>query len=282
MWVWLVIGSALLLGLYDVSKKQSLRKNSVMAVLFVSTAISTLLMIPGFSAGPWQNHLRLIAKAVLVTSSWISGLAAMNLVPLSTLSTIKASRPVFVLIFSILLFGERLNALQWTGSILAIAALVLLSRTSRREGIEFTRSRGILYAAVSVVAGVASALYDKHILGFIDPLFVQSWTNLYITVLMGLILLGQAAVQGKGFHRPVWDWYLPIIAVLITAADFLYFRSLATEGSLLSVVSMIRRGSVIVPFVFGAVVWHEKNIAGKGLALLVMLAGIALITLGSI
>lgn len=282
MWIWLVIGSALLLGLYDVAKKKSLQKNSVMTVLFVSTAMSTLLMLPFFGTGPLPDHLRLILKAVLVTGSWVSGLAAMALIPLSTLSTIKASRPVFVLLFSIIIFGERLNAMQWAGSILAIASLFLLSRTSRREGIVFSENRGILFAALSVITGVASALYDKHILRTIDPLFVQCWTNLYITLAMGLILLVQTAVRHSTQNRFRWDWCLPMIAVLITAADFLYFRSLSSEGSMLSVVSMVRRGSVLVPFLFGATIWHEKNVARKGVILAVMLSGITLITLGTI
>lgn len=282
MWIWLVIGSALFLGLYDVCKKQSLRKNSVMAVLFFSTALSTVLIAPFFSAGPFQYHIRLLFKALLVACSWISGLAAMELVPLSTVSTLKTSRPVFVLLLSILLFGERLNALQWSGSILAIAAIILLGRTSRREGIVFTRNRGILYMFISILSGVASALYDKHIMGFMEPLFVQCWTNLYISIIMGAVLLVRRMRRKSGETGFKWDWYLPLIAICITAADFLYFKSLSAEGSMLSVVSMVRRSSVIVPFVFGAVAWKEKNIALKGLDLLVMLAGMVLLTLGSI
>lgn len=282
MWIWLVIGSAILLGFYDVSKKQALKKNSVTMVLLVSTALSTLFLCPFLKAGAPQDHIRLVFKAALVTGSWVSGLAAMKLVPLSTVSTIKASRPVFVLIFSIILFGEKLNALQWGGSILAIVALFMLSRTSRREGIVFSRNRGILYMGISILTGVASALYDKHILGFLDPMFVQSWTNLYITIFTGLILAVQTAKNGVAACKFKWDWILPVIAIFITLADFLYFRALSSEGSLLSVVSMVRRSSVLVPFIFGAAIWHEKNIALKGFSLAIMLAGIALITLGTI
>ena len=282
MWIWLVIGSALLLGLYDVCKKQALKKNSVMMVLLVTTAISTLLLTPWFKGGEAADLWRLAFKAVLVSCSWISGLAAMELIPLSTVSTLKASRPVFVLLFSILIFSEKLNALQWAGSIAAIVAIFMLSRASRREGIVFTHSRGIFYMVLSILAGVASALYDKHILGFMDPMFVQCWTNLFITAILALIVLARH-LAGKMKLRDIKpDWVLAASAILITLADFLYFRALSSEGALLSVVSMVRRSSVLVPFVFGALFWKEKNIRRKTAALAVMLTGIALITLGTI
>lgn len=282
MWVWLTIGSAILLGFYDVAKKQSLKKNGVLYVLFFATALSTLLLSPFLHPGPIKDHLLLTVKGILVTSSWISGLAAMRTVPLSTLSTIKASRPVFVLVFSLILFGERLNVWQWAGSLTAIVALLLLSRTSSLEGISFTRDKGIWMAAVSVLTGVASALYDKFILGFMEPLFVQSWANLYITVLLGICILAKAGFRKSALPHFHPDWMIILIALFITAADFLYFTALGQEGALLSVISMIRRSSVIVPFIFGALVFKEKNVRLKAIDMAVMLLGICLITVGSI
>lgn len=282
MWIYLVILSALLLGLYDVCKKQALKKNSVLMVLLCTTALSTLYMCPWFSAMETGDYLRLLFKAVLVSCSWISGLAAMELVPLSTVSTLKASRPVFVLLFSILIFSEKLNFLQWAGSLLAIAAIFILSRASRKEGIVFTRNRGILYMALCILSGVASALYDKHILSFMNPVSVQCWTNLFITVILALTVLADFLIRRPEFRPLKTDWILPVTALLITLADFCYFKALSTDGALLSIVSMVRRSSVLVPFLFGALLWHEKNIRGKAAALLVMLAGIGLITLGTI
>lgn len=282
MWVWLTIGSAILLGFYDVAKKQSLKKNGVLYVLFFATALSTVFLTPFMHPGPTKDHLLLIVKGILVTSSWISGLAAMKTVPLSTLSTIKASRPVFVLVFSLILFGERLNIYQWIGSAVAIAALLLLSRTSSLEGISFSRDKGIWLAAVSVLTGVASALYDKYILGFMEPLFVQSWANLYITVILGICILCKAGFKKTALPHFYPDWMIILIAAFITAADFLYFTALDQKDALLSVISMVRRSSVIVPFIFGALVFKEKNVRQKALDMIVMLAGICLITIGSI
>ena len=245
MWIWLAVGSAFMLGIYDIAKKQSLRRNSSLVVLLFATAFSTLFLTPWLSAGPLEHHLRLLLKAVLVTIAWISGMEGLRLLPITTASTIKATRPVFVLLLSLLIYGERLNLCQWTGCILALLALYVLSVSSRKEGFAFSRSAGVWWMGLSVLAGVASALYDKHILGMMEPMFVQSWCNLYITLLLALTLLA-SYLRDKAHFQPIrWDWNFLLIAVLITTADALYFISLKQPDALLSVISMVRRSSVL-------------------------------------
>ena len=281
MWIWLAVGSALMLGIYDVAKKQSLKRNSSLGVLLLATAFSTLFLSPWLSAGPLQDHLRLLVKAALVALAWISGMEGLRLLPITIASPIKASRPVFVLLFSILLFGERLNAWQWAGTVVALAALYILSLSGKKEGIRFRSNKGIAWMVVSVAAGVASALWDKHIMASMQPLFVQSWCNLYVTVLLALIT-GVTWLRDKVHFQPIrWDWNILLIAVFITASDALYFFSLKDSDALLSVISMLRRSSVLVTFVLGAILFKETNIKNKAIALLVLLAGMALIVFGS-
>lgn len=282
MWVWFSVCSALLLGLYDVAKKQALKRNGVLVVLFCATALSTVFLIPFFSAGALKDHLQLVLKAVLVSSSWISGMVALELLPLTTVSTIKASRPLFVVIFSIILFSERLNGWQWAGVILVLAALFLLSRSNRKEGITFTSNKGLVCMIISVLTGAGSALYDKHILSHLEPLFVQSWANLYITILLALILFADSIRKKESLKGMFsWDWMLLVIAVLITVSDALYFYAVKDEGALLSVISMIRRSSVVITFIFGAVLFKEHHIKDKAIDLIILLAGVALLLFAS-
>lgn len=281
MWVWLSVCSAVLLGLYDVTKKQALKRNGVLWILFSVTALSTLFLCPFLSAGSAGDHLSLVFKALLVSTSWISGLVAMKMLPLTTVSTIKASRPMFVVIFSIILFSEKLNLLQWAGVLLVMGALFLLGRSSRKEGISFKGNKGLAWMILSVFTGAASALYDKHILHQLQPLFVQSWTNLYITLILGLTLLGSWLRDRQGFRRFRPDWMLLITAVLITVADATYFFSVSSDGALLSVISMIRRSSVIITFLGGALLFREHNIRDKAIDLAIMLAGLALLLFAS-
>ena len=277
----MTLGSALMLGIYDVFKKQALKNNGVLWVLLAATALSTLFLSPFLSSGPVEDHLRLVLKAVLVTTSWVSGLIGLKLLPITTVSTLKASRPFFVVLFSIVIFGEQLNGWQWAGVALALLALTLLSGASKKEGIDFSKSKGVAAMAVSILAGVASALYDKKVVASMDPLFLQSWCNFYITILLAICIVVKSLHDKENREKFRWDWMLVVIAVFITGADMLYFFALKQDGALLSVISLMRRCSVVVTFVVGAIVFKEKNLKAKSLDLAILLAGIACLVLGS-
>ena len=286
MWIVLALLSAVLLGVYDVAKKKALEKNDLYWILFFATALSSVFIAPFLTLGTGRFHLMLLLKATLVTVSWVTGMIALKLLPITVVSTFKTSRPVFVVLFSIILFGERLSLWQWAGVVVVFAAIWLLALSGEREGIKIKGNIGVAAMVAAVLTGVASALWDKVILREMEPLFVQGWTNIYITAMLGAILAIRAlrarhnpSVVAPPFHM---DWVIVLIAVLITGADALYFYSLHAEGALLSVISLIRRSSVIVTFAVGAVMFKEKNIVRKSAILALMLAGVVLLMASSL
>ena len=298
MWLWAAVGSAFLLGIYDVFKKRASTRNDVLHILLYATALSTLLLSPfiitsafGLSwfegsvfavpQGTLREHLLVLLKSVIVSISWITGLMGLKNLPITTAGTIKASRPVFVLIGSILIFGERLNLWQWVAIIIAMFALWLLGHTSKKEGVDFVRNKWIFCMWVAVITGVISALMDKHLMASLKPMFVQGWCNFYIALIMAVIVLFGRFTNRKFYTPFKHDWAIWLIALFITASDFLYFLSLYSSGSMLSVVSMLRRSSVIVTFVFGALLFKEKNLRSKGLALVILLVAMAILVFSS-
>lgn len=298
MWLWTAVGSAILLGIYDVFKKQASTRNDVLHILFYATAISTCFFVPlmlsslfgwGWAdgtvfevpRGSLNDHLLVFVKAIVVTVSWITGLVGLKNLPITTAGTIKASRPVFVLLGSILIFGERLNLWQWAAILTAMFALWLLGRTSKKEGVDFVRNKWVFCMWAAVITGVISALMDKHLMGSLKPMFMQSWCNFYIALILGCTLLAERLFHSRYYKPYRNDWIILLIAVFITMSDSLYFLSLYSSGSMLSVVSMLRRSSVIITFVFGAVVFKERNLRSKGLALLILLAGMTILLFSS-
>lgn len=297
MWALLAFMSAALLGCYDFFKKVSLKDNSVVAVLFLNTLFSTLLFAPFIvlsrtgviESGPlfvpeagFETHLLLLLKAVIVLSSWLCGYIGIKHLPITIVSPIQSTRPVIVLLGALLLFGETLNLYQWIGVIIAILSVFLLSRSGKREGIHFANNRWVAFVALAALFGAVSALYDKFLMRSLEPILVQSWFNLYQCILMGCIALLLNALwpaqRGRKFH---WSWAIPMISLFLGFADFCYFSSLAQEGALIAVVSMIRRGSVVVSFAFGAFLLHEKNLKSKAIDLLLIIIGLFFLYLGS-
>jgi len=53
-----------------------------------------------------EDHVKVLIKAVIVLSSWISGYFALKHLPLTITGPIKASQPVLTLLGAMLLFGE--------------------------------------------------------------------------------------------------------------------------------------------------------------------------------
>ena len=291
MWITLAVFSAFCLGIYDIFKKTSLRGNNVLTVLFLNTLIGALLMSPvvvgniidgswGFG-GDGMSHLRILLKSAIVLSSWIMGYFAMKHMPLTITGSINATRPVLVLVGALIIFGERLNAMQWVGIILGFVSLIFISRIGRKEGFSVTSSKWIWLAFGATLMGAVSGLYDKYLLRSLPALEVQAWYSLYQVAIMGAtiwIIRRYTHADTTPFR---WRWTIPCIAIFLTCADLAYFYCLSLPGAMISVVSMIRRGGVLVPFVYGAVVLREKNIKLKLIDLSILLIALILLVVAS-
>lgn len=299
MWVGVAFLSALMLGLYDVAKKRSLTGNAVVAVLWFNTLISTILFLPvvldsEFSLGLFTDtalcyeptttfsHLLVAVKAVITLSSWICGYYAMKHLPLTIVGPVNATRPVVVLVGAVLLFGERLNLWQWGGVLLTIASLYLLSVSSKRENISFS-SRHAVAMFMAMLLGAVSGLFDKYIISehSLDPMFVQSWFSIYQLAIMTLLLLLLWFPRRKTdkFH---WTWAIPLISIFVSLADYCYYHAIAMDGSMIAIISMVRRFSVVVSFLCAALIFGEKNIKSKALDMVLILIGVILLGIGSI
>ena len=231
--------------------------------------------------GDAHAHALVALKSAIVLVSWVFGYFAMKHLPLTIVGPINATRPVMVLVGAMLLFGERLNGYQWVGVALALLSLFLLSRSGRREGVDFAHNVWILCIAAAAVMGAVSGLYDKYIMARLDPVFVQSWYNFYQLLMMGTVvglLWWPRRRTTTPFH---WSWAIPLISIFLSLADFAYLTALGEEGAMISVVSMVRRGSVVVSFCCGALLFHERNLRAKALDLLFILVGMFFLWLGS-
>ncbi|MDN5553181.1 MULTISPECIES: DMT family transporter [Prevotella] len=304
MWLILAFLSAALLGFYDSFKKKALHDNAVIPVLFLNTLFSSLIFIPFIilsssthildgslfyvTQGGWEVHRYIILKSCIVLSSWIFGYFAMKHLPLTIVGPINATRPVMVLVGALLVFGERLNLWQWIGVALAVMSFVMLSKSGKKEGIDFKHDKWIYFLVLAAMLGAVSGLYDKYLMASpadggvgLDRMLVQSWYNIYQMAMMGAMLIflwWPSHKKTTPFH---WDWSVIFISLFLSAADFVYFYALSMPGAMISIVSMVRRGSVIVSFLFGAALFHEKNLKAKAFDLALVLLGMIFLYIGS-
>ncbi|MGN0056888.1 MAG: EamA family transporter [Phocaeicola plebeius] len=298
MWLLLAFCSAVLLGFYDVFKKKSLTDNAVLPVLGLNTLFSSLIFLPFIlvshfhpaalegslfyvpQAG-WEVHKFILLKSFIVLSSWMLGYFGMKHLPITIVGPINATRPVMTLVGAMLVFGERLNLYQWIGVLLAVVSFFLLSRSGRKEGIDFKHDRWIWCVVLAALLGAISGLYDKFLMGRFNNMVVQSWYNIYQLFIMGGVLMVLWWPKRKTTTPFRWDACILLISLFLSAADFVYFYALGMDGSMISIVSMVRRGSVVVSFLFGAMIFREKNLKSKVTDLLLVLLGMFFLYLGS-
>ena len=304
MWLILAFTSACLLGFYDVFKKKSLKDNAVIPVLLLNTLFSSLIFLPFIILSAngtisedslfythsygWEEHRYILLKSCIVLSSWLFAYFGLKHLPITIVGPINATRPVMVLIGALTFFAERLNVWQWCGVIIAMVGLYMLSRSSKKEGINFKHNKWIVFVALANILGAMSGLYDKFLMASpanhgvgLDKMAVQSWYNIYqffMMLAMLILLWWPTRKKTTPFH---WDWCIILISVFLSIADFAYFYALGLDGAMISIVSMVRRGSVIVSFLFGAMVFKEKNLKSKVIDLALVLLSMLFLFMGS-
>ena len=243
-------------------------------------SIDNTLSINGLSATV-KAHLMVIFKACIVLTSWICGYFGLKHIPLTIVGPINATRPVMVLVGAMLIFGERLNLYQWAGVLLTIVSIFLMSRSSRKEDIDFKRNKWIWCVAAAAVTGAISGLYDKHVMSVLNPMFTQSWFNFYQMVIMTVIcavVWYPTRTKTTPFR---WNWAIPLISIFICIGDFAYLTSLNDPSSMISVVSLVRRSSVVISFACGVLIFKERNLRAKIIDLGLILLGMAFIWIGT-
>ncbi|MBR1809944.1 MAG: DMT family transporter [Paludibacteraceae bacterium] len=296
MWILLAILSAVCLGFYDVSKKQGLRDNSVVGVLLLSVVCSSMLLLPALlmsrmgiieSSSEFyvaqvglKEHGLIVLKSLIVLSSWLFAYIAIKNLPLTIVAPVNATRPMWTLLGALLIFGEHLNSWQWAGVAVIIVAFFAFSLVGKKEGIRFAKNHYIWCLLLAMFLGAASGLYDKYLMRHIDHNAVQVYYTVYQAILMvPVFLLMQKRKDAIPFR---WRWWILGISVFLVMSDFFYLLSLTDSESLIAVVSVTRRCGVIIPFLYGSLVLHDKNAPQKAVCLMFVLLGMVFLLLGSV
>ena len=287
--VWILL-SACFLALYDLAKKASVRENAVLPVLLCSTSFGCAAFLLGLAAsGRLAATVAAVdaktiglglMKSVVVSVSWIFTFCALRTLPITVATPIRASAPALVFLAALFLYGETPTAVQAAGMLSVFLGYWAFSWAGRHEGIDFLRSRAVWCALAGMAFSAVSALFDKYVFQVARApveatqlVFQCGLVPVYAACLLGSRLFGTPLSP----HPFAWRWTIPLVGVLLMCADWLYFRGLSLPDVPISVCSLLRRFSVAITFVLGAAFFHETNLRRKGIALALILLGIALL-----
>ena len=296
MWVILSLTSAVLLGFYDIFKKQTVVGNAIIPVLFYSTLISSLIFLPLVLLSQFKpyifegefmqklfiepltmrQHLLVMGKTAIILISWMFSYSAMKHLPITVVGPVNQLRPAISVVLLFLIFQEKLTWLQWIGVVLAIMSFYLMNRSGKLEGIHFKSNKCVYMLLVSAVLVALSGVYDKFLLSkeSISPSTIQAWYTIYDFLMMAVLFF--AAWFPKRKQQPFeWRWGIVAMAVFVTIADVIYLTGLKQEAAVVVLIPLILYGvRLVVSFVYGIVGFKEQNIRSKIIPLLMVLAAL--------
>lgn len=289
-WPAWILASAVFLALYDVAKKASVRDNAVLPTLLASTCFGCAAYVAGLALGgrldaaaevTWEVAALSVVKCVIVGTSWVFTFCALRTLPISIATPIRASSPALVFVIALFLYGERPSPVQALGMATVFAGYFVFSWAGRYEGIDFFRNRAVWCAVAGAVCSAFSSIWDKYLFQ-VRGLPVEAVQLVFQIGLVAFYAAALAAGRAMRVHGAAfeWRWSIPLVGILLAAADWLYFQGLARPDAPVSAASLMRRFSVVITFVLGARFFHETNLVRKGIGLAAIVAGVVLICLG--
>lgn len=291
-WTEWTLASAFFLALYDLAKKASVRDNAVLPTLLCSTCfgcaayVGSLALCGNISAASGLTTEILVfsaVKCIIVGTSWVFTFCALRTLPISIATPIRASAPALVFVVAVIIYGERPSPVQLTGMAAVFAGYFAFSWAGKHEGIDFFRNRAVWCAIAGAFCSAISSLWDKYLFQ-VRGLSVESVQFVFqigLVVFYGVALSVSCIASGRENRSSFeWRWTIPLVGILLAAADWLYFTGLAFPDVPISAASLLRRFSVVITFVLGAKFFHETNLVRKSVALAAILAGVVLICIG--
>jgi len=289
-WGYLAVVSALFLAVYDLFRKSSLKGNAVLPVLYLSTLTSLFIFLPLILVStyntevshnafwfvpsvPLHFHLFFILKALIVASSWVLEYYAIKHLPITIVTPIRSTGPVWTVTGAVLIYGEVMSVMQWIGVVICIAFLYLFSVAGKKENIHFHSNKWIWFVFAGTLIGAVSGLYDKYLISRFDRMAIQAWFAVYMVLVLSPLVYFMWYRKREKIHFH-FRWSIIAIGVFLSISDFLYFYSLSSEGALISLVTLVRRANVVLSFFLAALIFKEGNIKAKSLALAGLLFGV--------
>ncbi len=192
-----------------------------------SAALVLIVLVRGGGLPPLRRHQ--VLPAVLLG---LTGVFAYNVFFFLGLQTVTAGRaalivannPVFIALFSALLFKERLSGHNLVGIAACLTgAVVVISRGDPAAVLTGGIGRGELFILGCVASWVSYSLIGKVILRDLSPLQAVTWSCLIGTVALLPFALGEGLVRQIG-HVPPAAWIgLFYLGLLGTAVGFFWF-----------------------------------------------------------
>ncbi len=298
MWIYYGLATAVFLSFNNILKKYSLKDNAVFPLLLITNLCALGILSPIFILSKYSSslaqtlqlhipslsfidHLLISIKSLLMTCSWILAYYALKHLPLTIVSPIRSAGPFFTVIGALTIYHETPNEYQWLGFVIILFSMLLYANIGKKEGINFKQNKWIWGIALATILGSTSGLYDKFLIqskGY-EAQTIQWWFFFYVVIFMSAITALVYLPNREKYGKFKFHWTLPFIGLFMVLADFTYFRGLQEQGTMIMLMSAIKRSQIIFTVIIGGIIFNEKNKRKKLIPLSGIILGVLLLVL---
>lgn len=276
-WILLTLLYGVIKGARDVVKKESLKKSTVVEVLFFYTLFAFIFCIP-FSrdiGGINPKFLPLIfVKALVIFIAWILSFKAIKDLPLSIYGILDLSRVLFATLLGFLVLRETCTVNQIIGLVLVAGGLLLLKFGGFKKQKENVKPVVVALALLSCLLNAVSGFLDKVLTKDVTASQLQFYYMLFLVILYFLYMIfSKTNVDVKGAVKNYWIW---ILALLFVVADKALFMANAIPESKVTVMTLVKQSGCVVSLIAGRFLYHEKNMLHKFICTIIIVAGIVI------
>ena len=273
-WIFLTLVYGLLKGAREIVKKESLKKSSVIEVLFFYTLFAFLLCIPASKdiASIDVRYLPAVfLKSFVIFVAWILSFKAIKSLPISTYGILDLSRVLFATLLGIVVLHEAVSTNQIIGLVLVSLGLIAL-KSRKGDAKEDIKPIVVFFALLSCTLNAVSGLLDKILTKYISASQLQFYYMLFLTLLYLIYLIIDKAEVS--FKRAAKNYWILILAILFVIADKSLFLANANPESKITIMTLIKQSGCIITILAGKFLYKEKNMLHKFICAAIIITGI--------
>lgn len=255
-------------------------KNTIAVILFVLTI--ALLGEDFFPDVGTVNYILLaLSGAIGLAIADTLYFRSLNVLGAGLLSIVSCLYSPSVIVFSVVLLGERLSAGDIVGAALILSSVVLSSGHKPPPGV--TRRQlfwGIVIGAIAAIAMGLGVAIAKPALNE-SPVIWATAVRLFTATLM-LAFITSLSTGGRTTwtcFRPSKDWKITLPASVIGAYLAMILWIAGIKYTMASVAAILNQTSVIFVLPFASLILSERITKRKMIAVAIALTGVVLVTL---
>lgn len=277
-WMLLTIIYGIISGGYFLLEKEAMKKSHSIEVLTISVTMAFILtswdVINAIKINPIYLYL-IFLKSLVLFVAWKLSFKALSKMSVSRYGVINMSRILFTTLLGFIFLHEVLTYNQLIGMLIICTGLILVNIL--KKDAKKSHNKYIIILLVGCLFQAIAGLLDKVISINVEANILQWWFLFFLLVINWLyVWLRNVKINYRTSFKNIWIY---IYSILFIVGDRILFVANGIEGSEISIMSLLKQISVVVTVLLGGTIFHEKHLKTKFVCSLIIIIGIAIITL---